>query len=211
MSRERRRSEIVQTALAIADREGFEAVSMRRIASELGVGTMSLYTYVANKDALLFEMGEALGAEILVPEGELSGDWREAVRQIARRSYASVLRHPWILRLVGEEPPFGPSFARHFDQSLQAVAGLDADVATRQAIMRTVDALVFGCVLDDLDEQEHRHGDEAFVGRVRDLAESEGLEHILQALDEGPLVHVPVLEQGLDWLIAGIEASVVRR
>ncbi len=206
MSRADRKAEIARTALAIADREGFEAVSMRRVAAELGVGTMSLYTYVANKPELVYEMGEVLGAEILVPDGELSDDWREAARQVARRSYALALRHPWILRLLGEDPQLGPSFARHFDQSLQAVSGLDADLGTRQLIMRAVDAYTYGCALDDLDDQPG----EAFAERLRELAASEHLTHVQHALDEGVLDHRSAFEQGLDWLIAGVEASLSR-
>ena len=200
-----RKDEIVAAALRIADRDGFDAVSMRRIATELGVGTMTLYTYVPNRDALLFEMGERLGLQLLVPAGELSADWREALRQIARRSYDLWLKHPWIVQLAGVDARIGPAFARHIDQSLQAVAGLDADPATRQQVIRAVDAYVAGCVLDALDDPPDTP---RFRTDLRDLAEREGLAHIRRALDEDGLDRAPDFERGLDWLIAGIEASI---
>lgn len=210
MSRAERKAEIVRTALAVADREGFEAVSMRRIAAELGVGTMSLYTYVANKTELVYEMGEMLGSELLVPEGELSDDWREAIRQLARRSYLLATRHPWILHLLAEDPQLGPSFARHIDQSLAAVAGLDVDLRTRQLVMRAVDAYVFGCALDDSAAAADPHG-AAFEAQLRALAISENLTHVQRAIEEhGAIGHMPVFELGLDWLIAGIGVSVAR-
>ena len=68
---------IVETGLRIADEDGLEAVSMRRIASELSVGTMSLYHHVSDKDELLELMADAISAELLVP-GEILGDWRAA-------------------------------------------------------------------------------------------------------------------------------------
>ena len=74
----KKRDAIVRAALALADRDGYEAVSMRRVADELGWGTMTLYSYVRGKDELVWHMGEALGGELLVPaEGayESSAAW----------------------------------------------------------------------------------------------------------------------------------------
>src|SRR4029079_6731129 len=86
---------IAATALEIADREGFEAVSMRRIAEKLGAGTMTLYHYMRTKADLLALMDDAIMAEALVPAGELPTDWRGAVAAVARRSRDAYLRHPW--------------------------------------------------------------------------------------------------------------------
>src|SRR6185436_15098966 len=80
------REQIARTALAIADAEGFEAVSMRRVASELGAGTMTLYHYVRNKDELIELMDDAMMSELIVPDDEMPSDWREALTAIARRS-----------------------------------------------------------------------------------------------------------------------------
>src|SRR6187200_555611 len=77
------REQIAQAALRIADTEGFEAVSMRRIAGELRAGTMTLYHYVRDKGELLSLMDDAVMGEVLVPDDELSADWREALTAIA--------------------------------------------------------------------------------------------------------------------------------
>lgn len=141
------REQIAETALAIADAEGFEAVSMRRVASQLGAGTMTLYHYVRNKDELIALVDDALMAELLVPDDELPSDWREALRTIARRTHGVFLRHPWAFGAMRDSQGGGPNGLKHFEQSLAAVANLDVDDETRMEIISMVDDYVFGYVL----------------------------------------------------------------
>src|ERR1700726_4865942 len=89
------REKIATTALAIADEEGFTAVSMRRVAQELQVGTMSLYYYVKTKDDLIAVMDDALMGEALL--ASLPKDWQRAMMEIAKRTHAVFIRHPWAL------------------------------------------------------------------------------------------------------------------
>ena len=119
------RADIARAALEIADSEGFEAVSMRRVAQRLGAGTMTLYHYVRNKDELITLMSDAIMGEILVPEGELADDWRTALTQIATRTRDVFADHRWIFERMGDGRP-GPNGMRHFEQSLAAVSSLDA-------------------------------------------------------------------------------------
>ena len=139
------REQIAATALAIADSEGFEAVSMRRIARELGAGTMTLYHYVRTKDELIDLMDNAIMGEVLIPEGEMPDTWREALRAIARRSRAAFERHPWALQAL-DGARGGPNGMRHFEQSLAAVASLDLDVRAKLELIAVVDDYVFGFV-----------------------------------------------------------------
>src|SRR5262249_6534159 len=105
------REEIAQAALRIADAEGIDAVSMRRVAAELGAGTMSLYYYVQSKDELLDLMQDEMLGEVLVPDGELPGEWRAALTAIAMRSFAAFARHPWAIEAPPSAP--GPNVMRH--------------------------------------------------------------------------------------------------
>ncbi len=142
------REQLARTALAIADAEGFEAVSMRRVASELGAGTMTLYHYVRNKDELVELMDDAMMSELIVPDDEMPSDWREALTAIARRSRGAWARHPW----AKDAPPgasIGPNALRHFDQSLAAVANLGLDTAGQFEIIALVDEWVLGFALRD--------------------------------------------------------------
>jgi AcrR family transcriptional regulator len=142
------RDEIAQTAIEIADAEGFGAVSMRRIASELESGTMTLYHYVRTKDELLSLVLDAVMGELVVPEAEFPDTWRTAVTAIAERTRAALVRHPWIFDIT-DDPPLGPNSVRHFDQSLQAVASLDIPFADKLDLVGAVDAFVFGFCLHE--------------------------------------------------------------
>ncbi|MGC7098127.1 TetR/AcrR family transcriptional regulator [Amycolatopsis lurida] len=87
---------IVQAAIDVADAEGADALSMRRIAAELGAGTMSLYRYVSGKDELLLHMVEEVIARGSVRTPELTG-WRERMTAMARNDWALYQRYPWAL------------------------------------------------------------------------------------------------------------------
>jgi AcrR family transcriptional regulator len=144
------REQIAATAIAIADAEGFEAVSMRRVARELGAGTMTLYHYVRTKDDLLALMDDALMGEILVPDDELPhDDWRAALTAIATRTRATFLRHPWSFEAFGEASG-GPNGMRHFEQSLAAVASTGDDERGRLELIMLVDDYVVGYVTREL-------------------------------------------------------------
>ena len=113
------REKIAAAALAIADQEGFEAVSMRRVAQDLQAGTMSLYYYVKSKDDLIAAMDDALMGEAILPS--LPGDWRRAIMKIAKRTLAVFIRHPWALVAMLSAPP-GHNAMRHMEQCLEALA-----------------------------------------------------------------------------------------
>src|ERR1700721_4027131 len=123
------REKIASAALAIADAEGFEAVSMRRLAQELEVGTMSLYYYVKTKDDLIAVMDDALMAEALLPS--LPKGWRRAITEIATRTHSVFLRHPWALVSMLSAPP-GLNAMRHLEQCLEALAA--TTMTTKQKI-----------------------------------------------------------------------------
>jgi len=135
---------IAATALAIADKEGFPAVSMRRVARELQVGTMSLYYYVKTKDDLLRVMDDALMGEALLPS--LPKDWRRAMLRIAKRTHAIFIRHPWALVSMLSAPP-GINAMRHMEQCLEALAGTRLTVKQKLTLLATVDDFVFGHAL----------------------------------------------------------------
>src|SRR5262249_59838498 len=102
--------DIVDTAIAVADAEGTEAVSMRRIAREMRVGAMSLYWYVGSKEELHQLMLEKVQAEAEAPEP--SGNWRGGPRRIALHTPAARAPHPPGTDLPGGGPPPGPDDTR---------------------------------------------------------------------------------------------------
>jgi AcrR family transcriptional regulator len=120
---------IVETAVRIGDTEGLDAVSMARVANELGFTPMSLYRYVTNKDELLQLMwnASALGAEDLVLKGR---GWRAKLRMWAMVQREMIDRHPWITQMPMAAPPLAPNsltFVERGLESLDNTALSDAD------------------------------------------------------------------------------------
>lgn len=166
------RQQIAATALAIADREGFQAVSMRRIAAELGAGTMTLYHYVRTKDDLKDLLDDAILGEALVPDGELPTDWRGALTAIARHTRAALVRHPWALHALQGVWP-GPNGLRHIDQSVAAVSGTGLHEKGRMELLALVDDYVFGHVLRLTEVRGMRPPTEEVAKAVMDWAQAQ--------------------------------------
>jgi AcrR family transcriptional regulator len=188
------RDELAATAVRIADREGLAALSMRRLAGELGAGTMSLYYYVRTKTELLTLVVDTVMAENHVPDGEMPEDWQDALVAIALVTRATLRRHPWVME-IAEDPPIGPNSIRHFDQSLQAVSGLDAPLADKLDLVLLVDEYVFG--VGFLDRQ----------AVDVDAQAREQLPYIEALLETGafPYIEAMVEEHGMDagWATFG--------
>lgn len=137
------REQIAQAALHIADSQGFESLSMRRVADELGAGTMTLYYYVRTKEDLLALVEDTLMGETSSACDPLPKRWRSALVKLATATRDTYLRHPWALRsFTGER--MGPNGLRHVEQSLQAVASLRLPYGSKLQILAVVDDYVYG-------------------------------------------------------------------
>ena len=168
------RDEIASTAIRIADEEGFAAVSMRRIATELDAGTMTLYHYVRTKDELLTLIVDTVMGEVTIPADEpMPSDWRAALTMVAVRTRAALENHPWIV-VISDDPPVGPNTVRHFDQSLQAVSSLDLGLTEKIDIVTAVDEYVFGYCLHNRNSRmaEEQSFDDDALAYVNGLVES---------------------------------------
>lgn len=217
------RDQIAAAAIRIADAEGADALSMRRIASELDAGTMTLYHYIRTKDELLSLVGDAVMGEIsLGPDEPLPPSWREAVTLIAVRTRDVLQRHPWLLDIT-DDPAIGPNGVRHFDQTLQAVAMLDVDLATKLEIVSSVDEYVFGYCLNRRNNTQAGDAfDDSMVAYVEgliDTGEYPALKALVDdlGLDESwtqietSLRDDSRFDRTLERLLDGIEAELERR
>lgn len=144
------RAEIVDAAIAVADAEGADAVSMRRIAQVLRAGPMSLYWHVANKEHLLELMLDVLFAEAEVPDP--TGDWRADLQAHARSHRAMLHRHEWAIKFMGGRPPLGPGTMLNMEHSLAILDGSGLDMATSMRVLETVVTYVLGAVLRETGE-----------------------------------------------------------
>jgi AcrR family transcriptional regulator len=112
---------VVAAATELADAEGLAALSMRRVAERLGVGTMSLYTYVPGKAELLDLMLDTVLAEVARPDP--AGGWRAGLELRAREDWALFHRHPWILQVSPSRSLLGPNETDLFEATMRVVAG----------------------------------------------------------------------------------------
>ncbi|WP_019546712.1 TetR/AcrR family transcriptional regulator C-terminal domain-containing protein [Streptomyces sulphureus] len=135
---------IVAAAVAVADAEGLAAVSMGRVAKEVGASTMALYRYVAAKQDLYLLMHDAAAGP--PPEEPASGGWRERLEAWAWGLREVAVRRPWTLRIPVESPPLGPNGVAWMEQGLRRLGGTPLDQGERLAVLTVLDAYVRGQV-----------------------------------------------------------------
>ncbi|WP_129669607.1 TetR/AcrR family transcriptional regulator [Phytoactinopolyspora endophytica] len=129
-------AKIVDAAVQIADAEGLAALSMRRVAEELGFTTMSLYRYVSGKEDLLELMQDAAAAP--PPDVDLDSmpdDWRGAARWWATHNIEMFRRHPWFMDIPLSGPPMGPNQVRWMDRLLGALAGTGLSPGEKMGVL----------------------------------------------------------------------------
>ncbi len=121
----RSRAELTAVAVGVADRDGLDAVSMRRVAAELGTGPASLYRYVASRDDLLDLMADSVAAEFVVTGS--CGDWLADLMHLGHQARAIMLRHPWLPAIVIGRGTLGPRGADLLEYVLTVLVDHPAD------------------------------------------------------------------------------------
>ncbi|MFJ6612781.1 TetR/AcrR family transcriptional regulator [Streptomyces sp. NPDC091289] len=219
---------IVTAAIAVADAEGLAAVSMRRLSTELGTGTMSLYRYVPGKAELLDLMldrvlGEPLSAEPdrPGPSGALDApeDWRAAVNAMARTYLDNLRRHPWLLKINQARTVLGPSALRGLELSLTGLRGMGLRDPELIGVIITVNSFVEGLARTQGDAAEAVAqtglSDEEFWDSQRPYLERamlSGAYPMMAGMAEDTFsAEFDHFEFGLQRLIAGFEALVAER
>jgi len=143
------RDRALERALAVADTEGIEAVTMRRLARELGVEAASLYHHVRGKGEILDGLVDLVAAEIEVPAS--SGDWREAIRRRAQNTRAVLLRHPWAVSLMASRTTPGPATLGLLEAGIAALRRGGFSVVLAAHAISVVDSYVHGFVLQEVN------------------------------------------------------------
>lgn len=142
-----KRERVLETALAVAEREGFERLSMRVLARELGVSTMAVYRHVTNKDDLLDGLVERLLGELEIPEESLP--WEQRLRWLAGEVRALAHRRPEVFGLLLTRRAVGEDATRARQAALQALrdAGFESKAAERME--RLLSTVVMGFALSE--------------------------------------------------------------
>ena len=136
---------IVAAAVLLADADGLPAVSMRRVAAEVGVPAMTLYGHVPGKGELVDLMLDSVLGEVYPDErAPVSGRWRARVEAVARANREFYLRHPWTLGTERRLP--GPNRMRKYEIELRAVDGLGLSEIQMDLLLTLLDGFVRGAV-----------------------------------------------------------------
>jgi AcrR family transcriptional regulator len=139
----------LRVALTVADSEGIQAVTMRRLARELGVEAASLYHHVNGKDEILDGLVDLVAAEIEPPQ--LSADWREAISQRAHHTRDGLRRHPWAVSLMASRTNPGPATLRLLETGIRCFREGGFSVPLAAHGVSTVDSYVHGFVLQEVN------------------------------------------------------------
>ena len=218
------RATIVAAAIEIADTEGLEAVSIRRLATKLGARPMSLYSHIERKGDLIDLMvDEVMGGAILA-DGPPVDDWRESLRRIAQATRETARAHPWLIAIAFRRPFLGPNALRHIDQSLGTLSSLSLTPERKRAVLLAVDSYTLGFVRWEVKSPEVDGA--SCAGIPEDGPSAEEIDTYLAAqVATGKYPHLAELSElgskdvslgvkaerfdlGLEWLLAGIEAEV---
>lgn len=216
---------IVTAAVAVADAEGLAAVSMRRLSTELGTGTMSLYRYVPGKAELLDLMLDRVLGEPL-PSGTdpvdapaSPADWRASIDTMARTYLDNLRRHPWLLKINQARTVLGPSALRGLELSLTALRSMGLRDPELISVIITVNSFVEGLARTRADAAEAVRAtglsDREFWDNQRPYLERamlSGAYPMMAGLSEDTFsAEFDHFEFGLRRLIAGFEALVEER
>jgi AcrR family transcriptional regulator len=207
LSRER----IVRAAIRLADADGLEAVSLRKVAAALEVGPMRLYGYIATKEELLDLMVDAVHAEIR-PTGD---DWRQVLRSLAEATRQAAQRHEWLADLIGGRPQLGPNILATGDAVLAAMGSVDLDTVV--PAVAAVNAYVAGTVRREIAERRAERASgmdikqfQATYGPYLNRTFATGrFPALATVVRDGPhLTADQTFRTGLTFLLDGIEAHL---
>lgn len=209
LSRER----IVRAAIQLADAEGLDGVSLRKVATALDVRPMRLYGYIASKEELLDLMVDAVHAEIR-PVGD---GWREVLRSLAEATRHAAHEHEWLADLLGGRPQLGPNALASGETVVAALGGVDVDAV--MPVVAAVNAYAIGAVRREVAERRAERATgmdetrwQASLGPYLERTFATGRFPALATVvrDAAHLDADHTFRIGLDFLLDGIEARISR-
>ncbi|MGW1164612.1 TetR/AcrR family transcriptional regulator [Streptomyces sp. NPDC002550] len=209
LSRER----IVRAAIQLADADGLDAVSLRKVATALDVRPMRLYGYIDSKEELLDLMVDAAHAEIR-PVGD---GWREVLRSLAEATRHAAHEHEWLADLLGGRPQLGPHALASGETVVAAMGAVDVDAV--MPVVAAVNAYVIGAVRREIAERRAERATgmdekrwQASLGPYLQRTFATGRFPALATVvrDAAHLDADHTFRIGLDFLLDGIEAGISR-
>ena len=201
------RPRVLEAAIALADQDGIEGFSMRRLAQELGVVPMALYKHVANKDELLDGMVDSVFGEIESPT--IDDDWRSAMRRRALSVREALKRHSWAIGLMETQTP-GPANLRNHNAVMGCLREAGFSFKTAIHAYSVQDAYIYGFALQEqtLGFQTPEDAGEAAQRRARAIGTLDDypyLAEIATKLPESGYDNAVEFAWGLDLILDGLD------
>lgn len=207
------RDAIVRAALALADREGLAAVSLRNVGAALNAGPMRLYGYISTKEELLELMVDAVYGE-LVAMGPVGREWREALRTVAHRMRDAARKHRWFIELLGGRPHLGPNALAFLEASLAPLRDAPGfeDIDAVLLASAAFNAYVTGALRNEasdlasgMDEAQWQTATGPYVHRMIATGRFPTLARVFE--DATHADPDAAFDRGLDYLLDGIAAA----
>ncbi|HMI91787.1 MAG TPA: TetR/AcrR family transcriptional regulator C-terminal domain-containing protein [Polyangiales bacterium] len=202
LSRER----VLRAALQMADKDGLESLSMRRLAQALKVEAMSLYNHVANKEQILDGLVELVVGEIDLPA--IGGDWRRELRARACSAHAVLMHHPWATMLLVARMNIGPNMLRYIDATIGCLREAGFSYPMADHAWTAIDAYVYGFTLQKLnfplEPSEYVSAGKQFLPLIP-VEQFPYMHGMSMEVIEGRHDGMHHLELGIDLLLDGLE------
>lgn len=204
------RARVLRDAVALADDIGMDGFTIRKLATALDVGPMTIYHHVPNKEAIIDGMVDLVFSEIELPPTDT--DWKAGMRHRARSARAVLARHPWATPLMESRTTPGPATLRHHDAVIGCLRNGGLSIETTAHAYALVDSYIYGFALqetnmpatagDDMADVATAITGDLPVGEYPHLMELTA-EHVLQpGYDFGA-----EFQYGLDLILDGLDAA----
>jgi len=203
----------LSVALAVADSEGIEAVTMRRLARELGVEAASLYHHVRGKEEILDGLVETVASKIELPKGFAS--WRQSISQRAHHTRATLRNHPWAVSLMASRTSPGPATLRLLETGIQYFREGGFSIVLAAHAISTVDSYVHGFVLQEVNLPFRNESElAAMTGAIMDQFSGADFPYLFELTVEHVLQpgynYGNEFDVGLEVLLDGVDARLGR-
>ena len=212
--------QIVSAGIELADTEGLDALSMRRLASNLGVGTMSLYRYIPSKIELLHLMLDRVSSTSPERTANPGATWRETLDRVARAGRKMYTSHPWLLKVNWSRPVIGPNMIADLELTFQGLTDLPFTDQEKMVVVSSLDSYVTGTVRQEIlyaDAASETGITEAEFWELQlpflEKAMNSGRFPAMASMDEDTFDAGwdETFERGLTFILDGIESEVAKR
>ncbi|MFI5728680.1 TetR/AcrR family transcriptional regulator C-terminal domain-containing protein [Kribbella sp. NPDC051587] len=201
------RERVLRAAIALADRDGLDALSMRKLGNELGIEAMSLYNHVKNKNDLLDAIVDLVLTDIDVPPS--GTPWKDAMRRRSISAHSVLVAHPWAALQIMSRFSIGPGMTKYLDSTLGRL--LEGGFAVEGALdaWHTLDSHLYGFTLQELNLPFSIEAAPDVSAQVVGGLDPEQFPHVVRiithVMQSG---RVEDFEFGLDLVLDGLEAKL---